>query len=340
MTKGEEDERKSGVLERDRAPNEGVNASKAPFVLETVVSVFPSSPHPLLFLPGSTPPESLRDDVEDMGRDPASVNEGAWEHAWGNFVPDDQTATLEEQRAARSRQQMKQEAIDSAVAQRLQSEFNSTSTSASSSSSPASASSSSSSSSFSAKLEPQRRKGPDPLLPAVEDSDDMLHNFSETIRATLDAQELMARGRQRHKGIWAVDAANLHPDLVPNADFSRGIYDHDVFEARCSSTKKTVEICRLGMGRAAAQFVYSVPRARANKALKLLHPAHVQATIRTPCGCRHACNTKFSEADILRKRVWYLSLANELKARSGPVPRSHAHLHTHTHTHTLSHTLI
>jgi hypothetical protein len=160
--------------------------------------------------------------------------------------------------------------------------------------------------------------------------DDSLHDLSETIRATVDAERLMASQRA-HKGIWAQSEGHLHPDLVPNANFIKDIYDHDIFEARRSSTKKSVEICRLGMGRASSQYVYSVPLARANKALKLLHPAHLQASLRTPCGCRHACNTKFSEADLIRKRVWYLQNANELDARSGLLKLLSADAHSTHH---------
>jgi hypothetical protein len=162
------------------------------------------------------------------------------------------------------------------------------------------------------KQEPTDVKHVDPNL-AVADAD------SKEFAGILAAAEQLAK-TPVCKGIWASKAASSHPDFVANCDFARGIYDKEEWDARLSSNKKMVQMCRRGMGKASAEFTYTVPFRRANKALKLLHPAHIEASLKTPCGCSHACNSRFASSDLVRKRLWYLSFPSELESRSGRIP--------------------
>jgi hypothetical protein len=152
----------------------------------------------------------------------------------------------------------------------------------------------------------------------------------QELKGAIAAAEILAKSRVPN-GIWAHQAASSHPDFVANCDFNRGIYDKSEWDASLTKTKKMVLMCRRGMGKATKEYTYTVPLARANKALKLLHPAHLEASLKTPCGCTHACNSKFSAADLIRKRLWYLSFASELESRSGSFfpsqsPLSHQHV--------------
>jgi hypothetical protein len=63
-----------------------------------------------------------------------------------------------------------------------------------------------------------------------------------------------------------------HRDVVPNANFNEGIYENDAFECHVSEDKQKVFIALLGEGKASKKHTTGVPAARANKALKNLHP--------------------------------------------------------------------
>jgi hypothetical protein len=99
---------------------------------------------------------------------------------------------------------------------------------------------------------------------------------------------------------------DLYPSLRPTCNFKKSSYDHEVWDAKLSATGAMVDLVVRGKGRASRQFTYTVPVSRANKALRTLHPAHVKATLAHSCGCIHACNIKFSESSIIKKRLWYL----------------------------------
>ena len=61
-----------------------------------------------------------------------------------------------------------------------------------------------------------------------------------------------------------------------------------------------------------------VKQGRANKALRILHTAHLDSTESTRC-CSKNCMEKFSRADLISRRLWYLDFATELEAKKALV---------------------
>jgi hypothetical protein len=175
----------------------------------------------------------------------------------------------------------------------------------------------------------------DPVTPAKIKSNVKVEaenaDFVALVEAVLSAQGTKTSASSKStpgcvkaesRSIWTNSSAAgdvIHPDLVPNCSYRRGIYDHEEFYTKLSTNKTMLEFGRKGMGKTSKENVYTVPIARANKALKILHHSHLEATLRHACGCTHECNTKFSVADLIAKRRWYLSFHNELASRAGLV---------------------
>ena len=110
-----------------------------------------------------------------------------------------------------------------------------------------------------------------------------------------------------------------HRDIFPNANFKEGVYDKDAFICEMTKDGLTLNLAWQDEGKASKKHKCSVPAGRANKALKTLHPYHIGLSLRHSCGCTKECNNKFTADDVVRKRDWYLSFANELAATSGLV---------------------